>query len=137
VIHLDTNVAIALLNDRPAGVRARFDAARATGAPLGLSAIVFHELMFGAAASNQRKANEDKIALFIASGGIRLIAFEEADAREAADIRAHLKRMGTPIGPFDLLIASQARRARTTLVTANTREFERVPGLTVVDWTAQ
>ena len=92
--------------------------------------------MFGAAASKQRRANEDKIALFIASGGIRLIAFEEADAREAADIRAHLQRLGTPIGPFDLLVASQARRARTTLVTANTREFERVPGLIVVDWTA-
>lgn len=135
MIHLDTNVAIALLNDRPP-VRARFDAARTARTPLGLSTIVFHELMFGAAASKRRRANEDKIALFIASGGIRLIAFEEADAREAADIRAHLKRLGTPIGPFDLLIASQARRARTTLVTANAREFERVPGLIVVDWTA-
>jgi tRNA(fMet)-specific endonuclease VapC len=136
VIHLDTNVAIALLNDRQPQVRARFDAARTAGAPLGLSIIVYHELMYGAAASERRKANEDKIALFIAAGGLALLGFEAADAGEAADIRAHLKRLATPIDPYDLLIAAQARRAGSTLVTANTREFERVPGLVVTDWAA-
>jgi tRNA(fMet)-specific endonuclease VapC len=136
VIHLDTNVAIALFNDRQPQVRARFDAARAAGAPLGLSIIVYHELMYGAAASERRKANEDKIALFIAAGRLALLGFEAADAGEAADIRAHLKRLATPIGPYDLLIAAQARRAGSTLVTANTREFERVPGLVVTDWAA-
>ena len=65
-----------------------------------------------------------------------MLPFEAADAREAADIRAHLKRTATPIGPFDVLIAAQARRAGTTLVTANTREFERVPELIVTDWAA-
>jgi tRNA(fMet)-specific endonuclease VapC len=72
VIHLDTNVAIALLNDRQPQVRARFDAARTVGAPLGLSIIVYHELMYGAAASERRKANEDKIALFVAAGRLTL-----------------------------------------------------------------
>jgi tRNA(fMet)-specific endonuclease VapC len=136
VIHLDANVAIALLNDRQPQVRARFDAALGAGMPLALSIIVFHELMYGAAASERRKANEDKIAIFIASARLALLPFEAADAREAADIRADLKRAGAPIGPYDVLIAAQARRAGTTLVTANTREFERVPGLTVVDWSA-
>ncbi|HZC97837.1 MAG TPA: type II toxin-antitoxin system VapC family toxin [Bradyrhizobium sp.] len=136
MIHLDTNVAIALLNgDRPQ-VRARFDSARTAGTPFSLSIIVYHELMYGAAASKRRKANEDKIALFIASGSIALLPFEAADASEAADIRAHLKRSGKPIGPYDVLIAAQARRAGTTLVTANTSEFARVPGLIVMDWAA-
>jgi tRNA(fMet)-specific endonuclease VapC len=136
VIHLDTNVAIALLNDRQPEVRRRFDAARAANATLCLSTVVYHELMYGAAHSERRRANEEKIALFVASGGLRLLAFEEPDAREAADIRAHLRRQGTPIGPYDLLIAGQARRAGAVVVTANSREFERVPGLLVTDWAA-
>ncbi len=134
MIHLDTNVAIALLNNRQPQVRARFDAALAAAAPLAMSVVVYHELMFGAANSARREANEDKVAIFIAAGRIALLAFAEEDARDAADIRAHLKRQGTPIGPYDVLIAAQARRSAATLVTANTSEFERVPGLAVVNW---
>ena len=134
MIHLDTNVAIALLNSRQPQVRARFDAALAAATPLAMSVVVYHELMFGAANSAQRQANEDKVAIFIAAGAIALLTFAEDDAREAADIRAHLKRQGAPIGPYDVLIAAQARRSGATLVTANTSEFERVPGLAVVNW---
>lgn len=136
MIHLDTNVAIALLNGQPNQVRTYFDAARDAEIPIGLSSIVYHELMYGAAASARRNANEEKIALFIASGRIALLTFDDADAGEAADIRAFLRRQGTPIGPYDVLIAAQARRAGTMLVTANTGEFARVPGLQVVDWSA-
>jgi tRNA(fMet)-specific endonuclease VapC len=136
MIHLDTNVAIALLNGRPHQVRTHFDAARNAGSPIGLSTIVYHELMYGAAASARRRANEEKIALFIASGRIVLINFNEADAGEAADIRAYLRRQDIPIGSYDVLIAAQARRAGTMLVTANTAEFTRVPGLQVIDWAA-
>ena len=136
MIHLDTNVAIALLNGRQPQVRSRFDAALAAGTRLCLSIIVYHELMYGAANSERRKANEDKIVLFIAGGALSLLDFVDADAREAADIRTHLRRAATPIGPYDVLIAAQARRAGTTLVTANTAEFTRVPGLAVTDWAA-
>lgn len=136
MIHLDTNVAIALLNGQPNQVRTYFDAARDAEIPIGLSSIVYHELMYGAAASARRNANEEKIALFIASGRIALLTFDDADAGEAADIRAFLRRQGTPIGPYDVLIAAQARRAGTMLVTANTGEFALVPGLQVVDWSA-
>jgi len=134
VIHLDTNVAIALLNNRQPAVREKFDAARASGTSLGLSMIVYHELMYGAAYSERRRANEDKIALFIAAGALQLLPFATADAREAADIRAHLRRQAKPIGPYDALIAGQARRAGVPLVTAKGREFVRVPGLVVTDW---
>jgi tRNA(fMet)-specific endonuclease VapC len=110
VIHLDTNVAIALLNSRQPKLRARLDEALATGTPLALSIIVYHELMVGAAASERRKANEDKIVLFLLDGGFTILPFEEADAREASDIRAHLSHLAKPIGPYDVLIAAQARR---------------------------
>jgi len=93
-------------------------------------------LMYGAAASERREPNENKIAVLISSGRLSLLPFDAGDAREAADIRAHLRQAGSRIGPYDVLIAAQARRAGTTLVTANTGEFERVPGLLVVDWAA-
>ena len=48
----------------------------------------------------------------------------------------HLRKRGTPIGPYDTLIAAQARRRGATLVTSNLREFERVPGLALADWGA-
>jgi tRNA(fMet)-specific endonuclease VapC len=134
MMHLDANAAIALLNESNVGARARYDEARAAHMPLALSIIVYHELMFGAAASGRRAANEEKVSVFITSGKFAVLAFDEADAREAAEIRAHLRQIGKPIGPYDVLIAAQARRARATLVTANHREFERVPGLLVIDW---
>ena len=135
MIHLDTNVAIALLNARPRVVRTKFDAARAEGAAFCMSSVALHELMYGAAASLRREANEGKIALLVASG-IDVLAFDAEDAVHAGDIRAHLRRLGAPIGPYDLLIAAQARRRSATLVTANAREFARVPGLKIVDWAA-
>jgi tRNA(fMet)-specific endonuclease VapC len=134
LIHLDTNVLIALLNNRPAKVRERFEAARL--ASICMSMIVYHELMYGAAASERRQENEEKLALFIASSGLVLLPFEEPDAREAADIRAYLRKIAMPIGPYDMLIAAQARRAGATLVTANGREFNRVQGLMIIDWAA-
>ena len=70
------------------------------------------------------------------SPGIAVLPFEEEDAGHAGDIRAHLERIGQPIGHYDYLIAAQARCRGATLVTANGREFERVPGLMVTDWAA-
>src|SRR5258708_5045669 len=57
-------------------------------------------------------------------------------AEEEGDIRAALERAGMPIGPYDVLIAAQARRRSALLVTANTSEFARVPGLKLKDWAA-
>lgn len=135
MIHLDTNVVIGLLNGRPAWARARFEALRRDASGVGLSMIAYHELLYGAAASERRLDNERKVSIFLATAEVTPIPFEDADAREAADIRAHLKRAATPIGPFDVLIAAQARARGAPLVTANARDFARVPGLLVVDWT--
>ena len=62
------------------------------------------------------------------------LPFDEEDAAQSAGLRAILETAGTPIGPYDVLIAGQSLRHGATLVTANTREFARVPGLNVEDW---
>lgn len=136
MIHLDTNTVIAMVANRPPLVRERWNAAQAAGSPISISAIVYHEMMYGAAYSRRQLKNEEGIALLISSSRLALLPFTEADAREAAEIRAHLRRQATPIVPYDLLIAAQARRAGAVLVTANGREFARVPGLIVTDWAA-
>ena len=63
-----------------------------------------------------------------------MLPFDDEDAAHAGEIRVTLEAKGTPIGPFDYLIAAQARRRGIALVTLNRREFDRVPGLIVVDW---
>ena len=63
-----------------------------------------------------------------------VLEFDHDDARHAGEVRAHLATKGTPIGPYGVLIAGQARARKLTLVTHNTTEFKRVPGLKVEDW---
>jgi len=62
------------------------------------------------------------------------VPFDDVAALNAAELRAHLAAIGQPIGPYDLLIAAIARTNNLTLVTHNTSEFARVPGLTLADW---
>lgn len=98
----------------------------------GISSIVLFELHFGAFNSDRLGRNLAAIGEI----GLPVLPFDAEDARAAGEIRATLKKRGTPIGPYDLLIAGQARARSLTLVTANTREFARVEGLSVEDWTA-
>ena len=65
---------------------------------------------------------------------LTLIDFTSRDAIAYAGVRAKLERAGTPIGPLDTLIASQALGRNLTLVTNNEREFRRVAGLTIANW---
>ncbi len=64
-----------------------------------------------------------------------VLSFQAEDAAHAGAIRAELESKGTPIGHYDYLIAAQARRRGAALVTANIREFARVPGLLLMDLT--
>jgi tRNA(fMet)-specific endonuclease VapC len=65
-----------------------------------------------------------------------VLDFDREDARKAGEIRASLANAGTPVGPYDVLIAGQAVARGLTLVTNNTREFQRVASLRIEDWQA-
>jgi tRNA(fMet)-specific endonuclease VapC len=133
---LDTNAVIALLKDEPAIFRKRLRRAVSRGAAIAVSSIVLYELWYGVARSARRRENAERLRVFL-SGGIEVSAFDEEDAKTAGDLRATLEGAGTPIGPYDLLIAAQALRSGATLVTANVAEFTRVPDLQWQDWTTK
>jgi tRNA(fMet)-specific endonuclease VapC len=130
---LDTNIVIAAINDRVPTARARLVKTLLDGTVVGIPAIVLFELWYGIEKSQQRAYNAANLSSFLTLD-VTVWPFEADDAQEAGDIRAALARSGTPIGPYDILIAAQARRRGATLVTANAREFARVPGLRTEDW---
>jgi len=126
---LDTNAVVALLRGSAKVVRqARF----AGNEQLLLSTIVRHELYYGAYGGDRTVETLRRIDGL----AFEIVPFNDVDARVAAEIRAVLKRAGTPIGPLDTLIAGQALARDLTLVTRNTREFERVEGLRLENWEA-
>ena len=125
---LDANAIIGLLNDNTSKLARR--ARQERPADIGLSAIVLHELFYGAFKSLRATQN---LALIDALQ-FAVVEFDREDARQAGAVRAFLAPKGTPIGPFDALIAGQAIARELTLVTHNTREFRRVPRLRIEDW---
>jgi tRNA(fMet)-specific endonuclease VapC len=133
MISLDTNAIIAAINRRVPSVRLRLEAAIASGESVGISTIVLFELRFGIVRSARPQQNSAILAAFLALD-VTPWPFEPEDAEEAGEIRAELERLGTPIGPYDVLIAAQARRRGGVLITANTSEFARVPGLNIENW---
>ena len=125
---LDANAVIALLNDTTSPIARRIR--RFTPRDFGVSAGVIYELYYGAFKSQRVEKNVARVdALQFPE-----LELDQEDARQAGEIRAHLASKGTPIGPYDVLIAGQAKARNLTLVTHNTSEFTRVPGLKVEDW---
>ena len=131
MVFLDTNIVIGLLNGRLPALRQRFED---DDRMVALSVVALFELCYGIAKSERRAGSARQLEAFMESR-VHVLDFDADDARDAAEIRAGLAHAGTPIGPYDVLIAAQARRRGATLVTANTREFSRVPGLSLEDWT--
>ncbi len=125
---LDTNVVIAILEDTSAPTARRAKQERIED--LGISAIVANELFYGAFRSRRSAENLARLDEL----RFPIIDFDRDDARQAGIIRAELAARGTPIGPYDVLIAGQAVARDLILVTHNTREFRRVPGLQIEDW---
>lgn len=124
---LDANAVIRLLAGN-AGLLTKVH--RHTPQDFGISAIAAHELFFGAYKSRRTAQNLMRV------DGLQFVVleFDKEDARQAGDIRAALAAAGTPIGPYDVLIAGQARARSLVLVTHNTGEFSRVSGLHIEDW---
>jgi tRNA(fMet)-specific endonuclease VapC len=127
---LDTNIVIYAKNRRPPGVIGRM--LQQQPDDLCISAVTLAELEFGASKSSDPARNRMALALFLA--GMRILPFDSRAAREYGDIRYSLSSRGAMIGWNDMLIAAQARSLGLTLVTNNTREFERIDGLKLENW---
>jgi tRNA(fMet)-specific endonuclease VapC len=125
---LDANAVICLLNDATSRLTKR--ARRYRPHEIGISSIVAHELFYGAFKSQRKLQNVALVDGLL----FEILDFDKEDARQAGEIRAFLATKGTPIGPYDVLIAGQAQARDLTLVTHNTQEFRRVPGLRIEDW---
>ncbi|MCI5118350.1 MAG: type II toxin-antitoxin system VapC family toxin [Candidatus Electrothrix sp. LOE1_4_5] len=99
---------------------------------ISIPSIVLYELEVGIAKSNNPKKRKKQLEAL--TSRITVQSFTPREAEAAAIIRANLEKQGTPIGPYDTLIAGMALSINATLVTNNTREFQRVAGLSLEDW---
>lgn len=127
---LDTNICTYTIRNRPAPVRERF---KQFADQLCISTVTWMELVYGAERSARPQHN-----LAIAEGlvaRLTLLDYDTKAANHTGQIRAELADQGTPIGPYDQMIAGHVRSLGLVLVTHNTREFERVPCLRLEDWT--
>lgn len=127
---LDTDTCIYALKQNESVLRNLLSAAREN---VVVSVITEAELRTGAAKSSSPVKTLHSIENFLRP--LLILDFTSADAIAYATIRAKLERAGTPIGPLDTLIASQAIARKLTLVSNNEREFRRVNGLTIANWT--
>ena len=127
---LDTNVCIRFLEGRSEPLRKKFLSVAAS--QKCLCSVVVAELLFGAAKSQRKEQTLSVLLPFIQR--FKLFDFDLNAAQHFAEIRSALAAQGRPIGPYDLQIAAIARANGMILVTGNTSEFMRVPGLVVEDW---
>ena len=126
---LDTDIVIYTLKNRPARVREAFK--RHSG-QMAISSVTLGELIYGAEKSSQPERNLNDIESMTAR--LEVLPFNESAAVHFGQIRAELARAGTPIGPYDLMIAGHARASGLILVTNNVGEFKRAPGLRIENW---
>lgn len=129
---LDTNIISDLVRNPQGEVAKRI--ASAGEETICTSVVVAAELRYGAAKSGSSKL-VDRVDLLLSA--IEVLALEPPADRQYAQLRDHLARQGTPIGPNDLLIAAHALAEELIVVTANLAEFSRVPNLAVENWLQQ
>ncbi len=118
------------MKNRPKKVKKQFKQHRDR---LSISTVTLGELVFGAEHSQQQERNLADIEAMVAR--LEVLSFGNKAAYHFGQIRAYLYREGKPIGPYDMMIAAHARASGLILVTNNTREFKRVPGLQLENWT--
>lgn len=127
---LDTNICIYLIKKRPQEVLERFK--QHSPEDVAISTVTLFELEYGAQKSQHIQRTQEALARFLTP--LTLLDVDHPAATEAAVIRAKLEKNGTPIGPYDLLIAGVARSRNMILVTNNTKEFERIDHLRLENW---
>lgn len=126
---LDTNICIFTIKNKPRQVREAF---KRHHERLCISTITLMELIYGAEKSSHPEHNLHVIEGFAAR--LEVLPYDTAAASHTGQIRAELAKAGRPIGPYDQMIAGHARSMGLIIVTNNAREFERVPGLRLEDW---
>ncbi len=127
---LDTNACIGILNNRSSALVARLKQHRPD--EIVLCSIVKAELIYGAQRSSRLADNLRVLDRFFEP--FYSLPFDDNCVQAFGRLRSELERTGTPIGPYDLLIAATAVVNSSILVTANRREFSRVPGLKIENW---
>lgn len=126
---LDTNIVIYTMKNRPPALREAF---KKQDGRLCISSITYMELVFGAERSSNPERNMRSLEGFVAR--MEVLPLDDSAAAHAGQIRAERAKQGTPIGPYDQLIAGHARALGLVLVTNNEREFSRVAGLRLENW---
>jgi tRNA(fMet)-specific endonuclease VapC len=126
---LDTNIVIYAMKNRPAHVR---DAFKKHDGQMCISSVTLGELIYGAEKSAAPEQNLADIENLIAR--LEVKSFDNHAATHFGQVRAALTKAGTPIGPYDAMIAGHARALALVLVTNNEKEFQRVPGLMRENW---
>ena len=133
---LDTNVLSDIGNERAGWQRIVGKISLYGQHRCDISAITSHELRFGIASAEGKLKNSTIALLNEVYAGFEVLPFDEAAAAQAVVCRTALRIPGKSIGWPDVMIAGHALALGATLVTANTREFGRVPGLVTVNWRA-
>jgi tRNA(fMet)-specific endonuclease VapC len=129
MILLDTNICIYIINAKPPAVLARFQQYRM--GDVGMCSVVAAELAFGVAKSESVR-NRQALEMFLAP--LTILPFDASAAWIYGELRSDLERRGTPIGSMDTMIAAHALSQQAVLITNNTREFSKVPGLQLDNW---
>lgn len=127
---LDTNICIYAMNGRYPELNRKLLSVHPDD--ILISAITVGELEYGAAKSKWGESTRQKLYFFLAN--YTVIPFIQSDAVLFGRLRARLAAAGTPIGAYDLMIAAQGVSRDLTVVTHNTGEFSRVPGIVLEDW---
>lgn len=127
---LDTDICIYLIKKKPERLLARLR--QVDIRTVAISSITVAELQFGVAKSARPEQNALALAAFLAP--LTVESFDDAAAASYGPLRADLERAGTPLGSLDMLIAAHAMALGRTIVTNNTREFERIEGLKIENW---
>lgn len=130
---LDTNICSFIMRELPATVIKRLEQAVLRNHRIVVSAITYAEMRFGATGPKASPRHIELVDAFCARLDA-VLPWDRAAVDATTDIKVALRLAGTPIGPNDTAIAGHAIAAGAVLVTNNTKEFERVPGLTLEDW---
>lgn len=127
---LDTNICVYIIKQKPKSVIDKFK--KMKNANICISSITYSELLYGAEKSSNIAKNLLALTLFLSN--IEILSYDESASIDYGIIRSKLEKQGKIIGPLDMLIAAHAKSLNITLVSNNSKEFERVDGLRLENW---